>query len=111
MRSPQIAEALRRGEIDAETIVWRDGIPEWIAIKAVPELAKLLPSSGMTSGAPVKPKSRVASPPEQAKGDEARDRPSVKPPLPTRLDVPEQDDDDEEEPVSLMPESVGQEMG
>jgi hypothetical protein len=31
----QIAAALERGEIDANTIVWRDGMPEWKAIAEV----------------------------------------------------------------------------
>lgn len=34
----QIAAALERGEIDANTIVWRDGMPEWRAIAEVESL-------------------------------------------------------------------------
>lgn len=55
MRPPQIAEALRRGEIGEETIVWREGLAEWVALGTVSELAKLLPSSGLTASAPAKP--------------------------------------------------------
>ena len=51
--APQIAEALRRGEIDAETIVWREGAEDWVPLEDVPELAKLLPSSGETAAAPL----------------------------------------------------------
>jgi hypothetical protein len=49
---PEIAAALRRGEIRAETIVWREGMADWAAIATVPELARLLASSGETAGLP-----------------------------------------------------------
>lgn len=55
LRLPQIAEALRRGDIGEETIVWREGLPEWIPLGTVPELAQFLPATGLTSGAPAKP--------------------------------------------------------
>lgn len=38
----QIAAALERGEIDANTIVWRDGMPEWKAIAEVEGLREQL---------------------------------------------------------------------
>ena len=52
MRSPEIAQALRKGEIGADTIVWREGLPEWVAINTVPMLARLLVTSGETRAAP-----------------------------------------------------------
>lgn len=53
LRASQIAEALRLGEIHADTIVWREGAAEWLPLARVPELAKLLPSSGETATAPL----------------------------------------------------------
>lgn len=38
LTATQIAAALERGEIDANTIVWRDGMPEWKAIAEVESL-------------------------------------------------------------------------
>jgi hypothetical protein len=52
MRAPEIAQALRRGEIRADTIVWREGLPEWVTIDSVPLLARLLVTSGETRAAP-----------------------------------------------------------
>lgn len=42
MSALQIAAALSRGEIDANTIVWRDGMPEWKAIAEVDVLKEQL---------------------------------------------------------------------
>ncbi len=42
LTAPQIAAALERGEIDANTIVWRDGMPEWKAIAEVDSLRSQL---------------------------------------------------------------------
>jgi hypothetical protein len=52
MAVTEIAEALGRGEIDGETIVWTDGMPEWLPVRRVPVLAKLMAASGLTAGAP-----------------------------------------------------------
>ncbi len=49
---PEIAEALRRGQIDASTIVWREGRVDWAPLGTVEELAPLLAASGQTSGPP-----------------------------------------------------------
>ena len=38
MTAPDIASALDRGEIDSNTIVWRDGMPEWKPIAEVEAL-------------------------------------------------------------------------
>lgn len=48
-----IAEALVRGEIDVDTIVWREGLPDWVQLSTVPSLSKLIPSSGETATAPL----------------------------------------------------------
>lgn len=53
LRPPQIAEALRLGEINAETIVWRQGADDWLPLAQVPALAKLLSASGETATAPL----------------------------------------------------------
>jgi hypothetical protein len=53
LRPPQIAEALRLGEINADTIVWRQGAVDWLPLAKVPELAKLLSASGETATAPL----------------------------------------------------------
>jgi hypothetical protein len=49
----QIATALRQGQIDGTTIVWRDGLPDWLPISSVPSLATLIPTSGETTTAPI----------------------------------------------------------
>jgi hypothetical protein len=49
----QIAAALRQGQIDGATIVWRDGLPDWLPISSVPALAALIPAGGETTTAPV----------------------------------------------------------
>jgi hypothetical protein len=49
----QIATALRQGQIDGATIVWRDGLPDWLPISSVPALAALIPTSGETTTAPM----------------------------------------------------------
>jgi hypothetical protein len=113
LAAPEIADALRRGDITPQTIVWTDGMSDWLPIADVPELSKLLPSSGETAGAPaviakgVEPASTTAESEPEAK------RPSVKPPLPERRSskppapaVSEPKPAEDAEPVSLVPESV-----
>lgn len=46
----QIAGALERGEIDAETIVWREGMEEWLPIAQVRALADLLQGKADATG-------------------------------------------------------------
>ena len=36
LRASQIAEALRRGEISGATIVWREGLGDWMPLEKVP---------------------------------------------------------------------------
>ena len=43
MSATQIAAALRRADIDEETIVWNEDMDDWKPIAEVPELAKLVP--------------------------------------------------------------------
>ncbi len=42
LTAEQIGGALERQEIDRETIVWREGMSDWLPIEAVPELAGVL---------------------------------------------------------------------
>jgi len=42
LTSTQIAGAIRRGEIDGETIVWRPGMDDWEPLSERPELSPLL---------------------------------------------------------------------
>ncbi len=69
-----IAEALVRGEIDVDTIVWREGLPDWVQLSTVPSLARLIPSSGETATAPLaapkpSPAAATAPKPESAKDE------------------------------------------
>ncbi len=52
LTAPQIAEALVRGDITRDTIVWRQGFEDWVTLASVPSLARLVPSSGETAAAP-----------------------------------------------------------
>lgn len=52
LKPPEIAESLRRGEITAKTIVWREGLADWKPLSEVPSLARLLASSGETAALP-----------------------------------------------------------
>lgn len=91
LTTPAIMEHLSRGEIGAETIVWRDGLDRWHAIAEVPALAKLLPGGrarmrthvGGFSGPTASPRSdtTTAQIPRPA-------RKSEPPPLPQRKSVP-----------------------
>jgi hypothetical protein len=49
MTPPQIYQALRRGEIDMETIVWRDGMADWLPISDVSLLKQALERAGKTA--------------------------------------------------------------
>ncbi|MFO0592894.1 MAG: zinc-ribbon domain-containing protein [Polyangiaceae bacterium] len=42
MSQLQLAEEMQRGRVTADTYVWRDGMPDWLAVAQVPELASLL---------------------------------------------------------------------
>jgi hypothetical protein len=81
LRPSQIAEALRRGEIDGETIVWREGAEDWVPLADVPSLAKLLSSSGETAAAPlVAPNAALL---RRASAPPLPDRTAVKPKTPS----------------------------
>ncbi len=43
LTAAQIRRALERQEIDKETIVWREGMPDWLPIAEIPDLSKLVP--------------------------------------------------------------------
>ncbi len=76
MTAEQIFHAMRRGEIDGDTIVWRDGMPEWQAIVDVDPLQRAI---GKLAGrGPVDKKRTVMG------GFHA-----AKPPLPSRAPTPE----------------------
>jgi predicted Zn finger-like uncharacterized protein len=44
-----IAARLRRGEITGESLVWKEGLADWVKLSSVPELAQM-PSSQATPG-------------------------------------------------------------
>lgn len=46
----QIARALEQGEIAGDTIVWREGMEDWLPIAEVAALADLLPRNDTTGG-------------------------------------------------------------
>lgn len=133
MTRPQIAGAIARGEIDAETIVWREGFEQWIAIAEVPSLSPLLPTSGETkdvgevaplgflgTGLALKadtpdrksvppPFPRKSEPPKNGQSPTAPAvgaRKSVPPPLP-KSHAAEAAPDSDEAPMSVDPESLG----
>ncbi len=49
MTPPQIYQALRRGEIDMDTIVWRDGMPDWLPISEISALKTAIERVGKTA--------------------------------------------------------------
>ncbi|MGA9652643.1 MAG: GYF domain-containing protein, partial [Polyangia bacterium] len=46
LAEPDIAARLARGEITAETLVWKEGFADWVKLSAVPELAQASTSQG-----------------------------------------------------------------
>ena len=56
-----VREWARAGHIGRETLVWRDGLPEWITAGAVPEIAPYLPSAGAVYAPPAVPAAPVLS--------------------------------------------------
>jgi F0F1-type ATP synthase assembly protein I len=69
MTALQIAAALSRGELDANTIVWRDGMPDWLAIAEVEVLKDELRKVAV----PSRPRSRMPPlpPPRKPRPDAA----------------------------------------
>jgi predicted Zn finger-like uncharacterized protein len=49
LAEPDIAARLRRGEITGESLVWKEGLADWVKLSAVPELAQMS-SSQATPG-------------------------------------------------------------
>ncbi|MGA7742267.1 MAG: GYF domain-containing protein [Polyangia bacterium] len=71
LAEPDIAARLARGEITAETLVWKEGFADWVKLSAVPELAQASTSQG---AAAVHAASMPAAEPAPARRDSARMR-------------------------------------
>jgi len=50
LAEPDIAARLARGEITGESLVWKEGLADWVKLSTIPELAQM-PSSQATPGA------------------------------------------------------------
>ena len=72
LRPSGIAAALRRGEIDQESIVWREGLEDWAPLRSISSLARLLPSVTTPLG--------HAPPIARTKGDESAKGPAHRAP-------------------------------
>lgn len=66
LTEPQIAECIARGEVHESTLVWRDGMPEWLELKNVPELARHLKPAKPVEPAPPAAKPAAAPSPAAA---------------------------------------------
>src|SRR5688500_18745707 len=55
-----IQDMLRTGQLQANELVWKQGMANWLAASQVPEL-----SAGQQFGAPPQPASHYAPPPQQ----------------------------------------------
>lgn len=53
LTAPQIKRALERGEIDGDSIAWKEGMEDWLPIAEIPPLAKLLPTGSAAASAKV----------------------------------------------------------
>lgn len=42
LRTDQIAALVRSGQISADTLIWKEGLPSWLVLREVPEFAGLL---------------------------------------------------------------------
>lgn len=69
LAEPDIAARLGRGEITGESLVWKEGLADWVKLSAVPELAQMS-SSQATPGA----QSTSAPEPAPVRRDSARMR-------------------------------------
>lgn len=87
----QIRSALVRGEVTRDTLVWQEGMPAWIAMGQVPELAAILPRAGEvlkhrmpSDKSPRRPSSRPPPKPEgPVRMPAIPGSRAMKPPLPT----------------------------
>ena len=66
-----IAARLARGEITGETLVWKEGLADWMQLAAVPELAQASAPQGTPAGQPA---SVPAAEPAPVRRDSARMR-------------------------------------
>ncbi|MCA9646856.1 MAG: DUF4339 domain-containing protein, partial [Myxococcales bacterium] len=92
----QVKEAFKQDEIHADTLIWRDGMDDWLVLKDVPVFSELFPEdpptdqtggflgTGMGLGG-------RSSAPDSDEQPEAREASSA---------------EDEEPPISLVPESL-----
>ncbi len=67
LEAEQIADLLAKGTVNGDTLVWREGMAEWLEIKKVPELARHLkkpapapPPAGSRPGAITRPDAPAA---------------------------------------------------
>jgi hypothetical protein len=108
---PQVAAALRRKEIDEETLVWHEGMDEWKPIAEVPELAVHVPRKPETPKPPAKVGSTTLADAPMAKrtsvaGPPPAPSPPAPPmagqPAPSPFDAGEQADQSESDVVSSV---------
>ncbi len=85
MTAEQIFQAMRRGEIDGETIVWRDGMPEWQAIVDVDTLQRAI---GMLAGGGSVDKKRTVMGGFHAAPPAPRRSPVPTPTFPSQTPIP-----------------------
>ncbi len=98
----QVKAAFENQEIHAETLIWRDGMDDWLLLREVPVFSKLFPTvppmdqtggflgTGMSLG-------------ERDAGPDSGDQPT----LPLASEAPDDlAQEDEEPPISLVPESL-----
>lgn len=70
MRRDEVARKIATGAIDRESLAWREGMDDWLAIRHIAELAVLFSPSGGV-GAPPPPAAALSVPPPSARGDMA----------------------------------------
>jgi hypothetical protein len=70
MDSRQLVRAFAAGRIDADTLIWCKGMPDWRRLRDVDELAQRLlaagPSAGLRSSRPLSSRPLSSRPPERA---------------------------------------------
>ncbi len=80
----QIAEAIARGEIAETTLVWREGMQEWLEVKKVAELARHLkpvaPKSDAKASAKAEQKAPATTPKPDGVATKSEAKPGARPP-------------------------------
>ncbi|NWK56838.1 DUF4339 domain-containing protein [Verrucomicrobiaceae bacterium N1E253] len=81
---PEIHTLINSGQIDAKTIVWCEGMPDWAPVNAVPEFQHAFASSG-SAGIPAQPapSSRPSTNPYGSPQSYAGQAPYAGSPIPT----------------------------